>query len=267
MRAGQAGELYAVASRSGVCGAHLIRMDRISRRIAEGLSSTRTASCSSAAHGLSKNQAARSSNVRTGVGRDGRSGWHAILFALQSSRCRLPCAGFDQDPVSGPDVSPTLKRIELTIDVAGVHRSLTFAPQPNLNMTCLGRKMAMVADTGPGRDRRGLNYIYPLVYQTADRSVQRDGSVGLFASTERAEFRMHTEWHGLIGAWQPPASDLGGWSLNVQHTYDRATRHSISAARAAQRGLGQRGRHRDGALDWRDKSRGGWTGRKHLHLQ
>jgi RHS repeat-associated protein len=126
-------------------------------------------------------------------------------------------------PLSGPDVSPTLNRIALTIDVAGVHHSKTFAPQPNLNYDFVwdGKDAYGRPIQGQARIIVGLDYIYPLVYQRTDRfGYSGDGAVELFVSTQRAEFRMHAEWRGSIGAWQPPASDLGGWSLNVQHTYD-----------------------------------------------
>ena len=127
-------------------------------------------------------------------------------------------------PISGSSVSPKLKRIDLSVFVAGqMLVSTGFRPLPNLSYDLVwdgkdayGRRLQGATDVTVR-----LTYVYPLVY----RSTNRFGPNGTAAmeigfDIQRADFSLSKVWRGPIGTWQSTVLDLGGWDLSIHHVYD-----------------------------------------------
>src|SRR5262249_40065267 len=66
-----------------------------------------------------------------------------------------------------------------------------------------------------------LTYVYPLAYRPTNR-FGYNGNATLTLSSNRVlgAFSITKRWKGAIGTFSPPVSDLGGWTLSVQNTYD-----------------------------------------------
>jgi hypothetical protein len=133
-------------------------------------------------------------------------------------------------PLTGATVPPSLVGVELRIFVAGQLTSERLPPLPDQNYVF----------TWDGKDAYGrqlhgaasitvqLGYVYLAVYgepadtERAFAAFSRGAGTGVGARDELTVWR---EWRGSIGAWTAPqAVGLGGWALDVHHTYDPAGR-------------------------------------------
>jgi len=133
-------------------------------------------------------------------------------------------------PLSGDTVPASLKHILLEIEVAGRLFSYEFPAAPGQTYTFVWDGLdaygRLLQGTQPVTVR--LGYVYTGVYQEASGSGSTSGGssfgdfsgVTITGSVARQEVALWQEWHGLIGAWDALGQGLGGWSLDVHHTYD-----------------------------------------------
>ena len=139
--------------------------------------------------------------------------------------------------VSGPTVPASLKRIDLEVDVAGQSVRRSFPPQPNQTFTftwdgkdAYGRRLQ-----GPVPLTTTKTYVYGVLYL---RSAGGAGGVSwarypdasytfVGSSRENAEglvSRTRVQWveessRMSLGGWDARALGLGGWRLDVHHSY------------------------------------------------
>ena len=129
-------------------------------------------------------------------------------------------------PLSGSDLPASLDRIELEISVAGRRFSGEFAPAPNQSYD-----FTWDGEDAYGRELQGaqaavvsINYVYPLVYRTPATDAQsfgRPGNVAIVSlSRTGAEASVGRVYQGAIGPFDVHEQGLGGWTLDVHHTYD-----------------------------------------------
>ena len=129
-------------------------------------------------------------------------------------------------PLSGPSVPASLKRIELTIHVAGREFGQTFAPLPDQvttftwdGMDAYGRQLQSrhMIDVA-------VEFVYPRLYMEPAQSPQTFGqSSGVPISgltNTRAEITSGRQFTGWVGGWDAKSAGLGGWSLDVHRAYD-----------------------------------------------
>ncbi len=136
-------------------------------------------------------------------------------------------------PVSGPSVPGSLKRIELTISVAGQVHHRTFAAASNLRTTFVwdGKDSAGRPVQGGANLSYHLRYVYRAVYYAPGEFGRAFGQVGSGAAIgqgrEASEVyftRTHTVWLGSVVPRGSIANinDVGHWSLDVHHGYRSA---------------------------------------------
>ena len=129
-------------------------------------------------------------------------------------------------PLTGDDVSPKLKRVELSIFVAGKSVRRYFLPAFNLEYTYVWDGRDAYGRVAQGKQPLAIwvTYVYPLVYQATDRFGSNGNGIGLFNASDmvRTEFKITRRWYGDIGGWNAKGAELGGWMLDAHHTYAAA---------------------------------------------
>jgi RHS repeat-associated protein len=169
-------------------------------------------------------------------------------FTLNYRSDRVPgrTAAYTLDvALSGASMPASLRRIELTIDVAGRRFRETFAPGLNLR-----HRFSWDGRDGFGRTVQGVQkatvrvgYVYPAIYyQPAEfeRSFAVAGSAPISGNPGRQEVTLSQQWVVPLGVLDARAAGLGGWTLDVQHLFDPAGMtlyHGRGARRSAQ-GIG-----------------------------
>ena len=129
-------------------------------------------------------------------------------------------------PLTGATLPPSVKRVDLMIEVVGRTFKQSFTPSPNLNSTFVFDGKDAYGRRVQGRQKVDitLDYVYPAVYRTPDTfqsSFSQIGGAILSTNATRTEISVAQQWSGVVGdGLQAPASALAGWSLDVQHTYD-----------------------------------------------
>src|SRR5262249_33668148 len=125
-------------------------------------------------------------------------------------------------PLSGPSVPASLARIELEIDVAGRHFSQSFSNAPDQNYVFIwdrtdafGRMIRAWHEVtaGTGFVSAG-SYAGPTRFGYSGNGIRIDGN------RTRQEITLWSTWHNRIGIFDAPGRGLGGWSLDVHHTYE-----------------------------------------------
>ncbi len=126
-----------------------------------------------------------------------------------------------QIPLSGADVSPTLKRIELKITLAGRVFTQTYAAAPNQSYTftwdgfdAYGRRLQ-----GQQQATIQIGYVYPRLYNIGQGFGNYGGSpiADLLA---RQESVLTQTQQLTVGGWSTLGEGLGGWTLDAHHVYD-----------------------------------------------
>jgi RHS repeat-associated protein len=126
-------------------------------------------------------------------------------------------------PLSGEDIPASLKRIELRLSVAGQDRTFVLPAEPHQ-----AKNYYWNGKDGYGRKVQGahlisgsIGYVYDGVFQeTTDRFGYKGNGIPIEGNRLRQEITLSqpvatTE----IGGWDALAHGLGGWSINVHHTY------------------------------------------------
>ncbi len=145
-------------------------------------------------------------------------------FRLHYSSGRVPgykAAYQLRIPLSGNQLPQGIQGINLSIWVAGQQSHYTFPAQANLSYTF----------TWDGKDAYGrilqgqqpimvdLSYDYQMEYVATDR-FGYNGQGLISADMARMSMGLHKRWEGVIGLWDQRAVGLGGWNLDVHHSYD-----------------------------------------------
>ena len=146
-------------------------------------------------------------------------------FTLQYDSGRIANRNRAEIALTNGSVPDGLRRIELTIGVAGRSYSYTFAPSANLRYTF----------TWDGRDAYGrlvqgtrdatvsVEYVYGAVYAEPTEIQQAFlGASGeaLSAIPARQEFVYSQSWTVPLGQYDVASAGLGGWTLDAHKIYD-----------------------------------------------
>jgi hypothetical protein len=151
-------------------------------------------------------------------------------YSLRYTTARAPGyqpASTVQIPVSDFALPASVKRIEVTVEVAGRTFSRSYPNAPNQELTFIwdgldgfGRRL-----TGERPLAYSIAYVYTAVYRSPaafDRSFGRLGGVPITGDRDRAEISLYK--FGVVEVGAPPSSTgAGPWGIDAQHTYDRST--------------------------------------------
>lgn len=150
-----------------------------------------------------------------------------FTLAYQSSRTRGNEAAYVAViPLTSTTIPPSVKRVQLEIRIAGQQHKQTFAPQPNLShlFTWDGKDGYGRLVQGRQRLEASIEFVYDVSYQQSAAGVQQAfgllSGVPLPTPNPRSEVVTGVTWVGALGAWDARAEGLGGWSLDIHHSYD-----------------------------------------------
>ncbi len=128
-------------------------------------------------------------------------------------------------PLTGQTTPPNLKRIDLTIDVAGRQFTQSFSPAPNL-----GTAFTWDGLDGYGRTLEGaqqatvtVGYIYDAVYQTPAQLAQSFAAISgvpIAGNRARQEVTLSQTLTPMVQGHGTTTAAIGGWALDVHHSYD-----------------------------------------------
>ena len=140
-------------------------------------------------------------------------------------------------PLIGETVPQSLQRIDLTVAVAGHQYRESFSnvdPDQVYHFTWDGEDAFGRSPVGPQTATVRLSYVYTAAgYAGAAPGVNRSfGLIGqgtlpnglINSQTRWGEFVIDRKYERTIGSWDASSSGLGGWSLDVHHSYDPVTR-------------------------------------------
>lgn len=153
-------------------------------------------------------------------------------FGLHYRSSRTPGrrGGYRLDiPVSGASVPAILKRIDLTVSVGGqiIRQSLGAAPGQRVPFTWNGQDVYGRAIQGTTPAVISIGYVYDAPYATpaeGDRSFGQPGTGAITGDDVRQELTLWRSYTRTMGAWDATAGGLGGWTLDVNHSYDPGSR-------------------------------------------
>ena len=146
-------------------------------------------------------------------------------FALEYDSSRIsPAQNSMTVSLSGATVPESLKRIDLTINIAGRSQTLTFPPQPNLaydfswdGIDVYGRRAQGARDAGVA-----LSYVYDSAY-IASLASGRAWNLGGSQTTNvrgRQELSFTQLFTVRLGHFSADSAGFGGWTLSPQQFYD-----------------------------------------------
>ena len=131
-----------------------------------------------------------------------------------------------QIPLSGASIPKDLKRIDLEVYVAGQRFTQSFPASPNQSTTFTWNGLDAYGRTLQGAQpiTVRIGYAYAnVVYQVPGerfKAFAACSGIPLSGNAALDETILWQEWQGSIGAWNSRAEGMGGWTLNVHHTYD-----------------------------------------------
>ena len=125
-------------------------------------------------------------------------------------------------PLSSASLPEFIKRIDLSIMVAGREFSQSFDPAPSLNYKFTWDGIDAYGRTaGSSQATVKISYIYDGYYNrplTLARTFGLTGTVFEALVPARQDVALKQEYSVVLGI--PKNVGLGGWSLNIHHTYD-----------------------------------------------
>lgn len=155
-------------------------------------------------------------------------------FQLHYTSARAPgrrSAYMLQIPLTGANVDPDLSRIDLEVDVAGEHYQQSFSPQADQTKfyTWDGKDGFGRFVQGAQRATVTVTYVYPAGYASPtglDPAFGDDPASpsSLVSANGRDELRLPETWQVILRTWNAQLEGLGGWSLDVHHSYDLTSR-------------------------------------------
>ena len=129
-------------------------------------------------------------------------------------------------PVSGPALKSTVTGISMQVSLAGRVFTQSFAAQANQSTV-----FTWDGEDAYGRLLQGaqpitveLTDVYPGVYQNGSAFGVVGTGTPVATSATRQPFLLSEGWTGTIEHWDSLPQGLGGWTLNVHHTYDASGR-------------------------------------------
>jgi RHS repeat-associated protein len=153
-------------------------------------------------------------------------------FVLHYQSDRLPgrvVARTVDIPLSLDSVPASLKRIDVTVDVAGRHFQQSFAPAPGqrLTFTWDGKDAYGRAVQGVQSAKVVVAYAYPGVYGQASTALTQSfglessaPGISISGNRNRSEVVLLQKSYVGIGVLDPTGMGLGGWTLDAQNAYD-----------------------------------------------
>jgi RHS repeat-associated protein len=150
----------------------------------------------------------------------------------QSDRVRGRIAGRTIDiPLSGSSVPASLKRIDLKVAVAGQVFKQTFPAQANLVHRFLWDGRDAYGRSVQGRQvaQVDVTFVYPGIRQSPADFARSFGLVSaaggtLGSSRQRTEVSLSRSWSVPLGAVYASDLSMGGWDLDVHHSFDPVAR-------------------------------------------
>jgi YD repeat-containing protein len=150
-------------------------------------------------------------------------------FTLHYQSDRTP--GYENNyslniPVSGANVPAPLKRIELSVTVAGRTTKQSFAAAPNQTHTFTWDGLDAFQRSLTGRQPAAvrIDYMYDGIYNLPPNAA---ASFGLPSGIRvpgdipaRQDVSLSQEYVASAGAWSNHSAGLGLWSLSIHHAYD-----------------------------------------------
>jgi RHS repeat-associated protein len=130
-------------------------------------------------------------------------------------------------PLIGAEVPTSLKQVDLNVQIAGQQFAQSFPPLPNSSHTFTWDGLDAYGRTLQGAHQATvrLGYVYDGVYQEPaqlEQSFAAFSGIPLTANESRQEITFWQTWTTTLGPWGAKAMGLGGWTINVHHTYDHA---------------------------------------------
>ena len=126
--------------------------------------------------------------------------------------------------LSGQSVPESLTRIDLEVHGAGQLFTKSFENQPNQRYTFTWDGNDSYGRRVQGRQRFTirLGYAYAAVYMEPNQVQQAfaDYGTAITGNKSRQELVLWQEWTVWLGTWDHLSQGLGGWSLNIHHSYD-----------------------------------------------
>jgi RHS repeat-associated protein len=144
----------------------------------------------------------------------------SLHYESDRQRGRKP---FLNIPLSGPIVATPVTGINLQVSVAGHVYSQNFGAGANQITTF----SSWDGTDAYGRLLQGaqpitvsVSDVYSGVYQNSTALGVLGTGTPIAGSTTRQSYTMSQGWTGTVDLWDSLPQGLGGWTLNVQHTYD-----------------------------------------------
>ena len=125
-------------------------------------------------------------------------------------------------PLSGATLPGPVKRIELTVTVAGRMFTQTYPAQPNqiATFTWDGLDAYMRVVQGQQIAVIDIGNVYDASYQQTGEFGYNGNGVPITGDRARKEITLHQIQRAPIGTFDHRPQALGGWSLSVHHVYD-----------------------------------------------
>lgn len=128
-------------------------------------------------------------------------------------------------PLEDPDRPASVKQIDLSINIAGRLHEKSFEANASGSYRYLwdGRDAFGRALIGRQSASVKVGYRYDGVYQdpgAAGRAFSRPAGTPITGNRSREEVTLWSQWTGQMGNFLNTVYGLGGWSLDVLHTYD-----------------------------------------------
>ena len=128
-------------------------------------------------------------------------------------------------PLTGATVPPDVRRVDLEVTVAGQKAVASREPAPGQSHAfawdgrdAYGRRLQ-----GQQRATARVGFVYKATYQEPaefGETFARLSGTPIEGSPTREEVTLWRESEHLLGVWEAAALQLGGWTLDVHHTYD-----------------------------------------------
>ena len=160
----------------------------------------------------------------------GISGTPYTLNYLSSRQPGHTAGGLLDIALSGSSVVQSVKRIDVTVEIAGQRISQQFTDaQPNMHLPFAwdGKDAYGRPVYGTQRAKVTVNHVYDAVYyQPAafGRAFGLSGQTEISNSRARSEVMLGQTFDKQLTYDPPATSGLGGWTLDVQHVYDPLAR-------------------------------------------
>ncbi|MFD3622035.1 RHS repeat-associated core domain-containing protein [Streptomyces sp. NPDC058676] len=163
-----------------------------------------------------------------------------LSLCYSSARCEAFTPAYQlRIPLTSEKPPKPLRRVELTVKVEGRRFSHTYPPGPSLVHTFRwdGKDAAGRSTQGARPVTVIIGYVYKAVYTSSAEFERSFGLVGgsskpggggsrrrPVTDQTRQEITLTQNYTTTVGAWTAPReAGLGGWSLDLHHSYDPLT--------------------------------------------